>query len=47
MFHIPIGKTSQFSLNTLGYNGAKLLDEFYHAFLHKETDVTNLSLKIC
>ena len=39
MFHIPKGKTSQFGLNTLSYDGAKLWTTFYHAFLRKETDL--------
>ena len=45
MFHIPKGKTSQFVLNTLSYDGAKLWNTFFHAFLHKETDLTKSKLK--
>ena len=45
MFHIPKGKTSRFSLNTLSYDGAKQWDKFYQAFLHKETDSTKSKFK--
>ena len=39
MFHIPKGKTLQFGLNTLSYDGAKLCNKFFHALLHRETDL--------
>ena len=45
MFHIPKGKTSRFGLNTLSYDGVKLWNKFYHAFLHQESDVTKSKLK--
>ena len=44
IFHIPTGKTSRFALNTLSYDGAKLWNKFYDAFLHKETDLTRSKL---
>ena len=44
MFHIPKGKTSRFGLNTLTYDGAKLWNKVYHAFFHKETDLTKSKL---
>ena len=45
MFHIPKEKTSGFGLNTLSYDGVKLWNKFYHAFLHKEIDLTKSKLK--
>ena len=45
MFYIAKGKTSRFGLNTLSYDGAKLWNKFYHAFLHKETDLTKSTIK--
>ena len=39
MFHIPKGKTLQFGLNTLSYDGAKLWNKYFHALLHRETDL--------
>ena len=43
--HIPKGKTSQFVLKTLSYDGTKLRNNFCHAFLHKETSLTKSKLK--
>ena len=40
MFHIPKRKTSQFSLDTLSVDGAKLWNKFYHVFYTKKTDLT-------
>ena len=45
IFHIPKGKTSQFGSNTLSYDVAKLWNKFFHAFLHKEIDLTKSKLK--
>ena len=45
MFHIPRGKTSRFGLNALSYDGIKLWNKFFHAFLHKETDFTKSKLE--
>ena len=43
-FIFQIGKTSRFGLNTLSYDGAKLWNKFYHAFSHKESDLTKSKL---
>ena len=45
VFHIPKAKTSRFGLNTLRYDGANLWNEFYHALLYKETNLTKAKLK--
>ena len=38
-------KTSQFGLNTLSYDCAKLWTKFFHALLRKETALTKCKLK--
>ena len=42
---VYVSKTSRFGLNTLSYDGAKLWNTFFHAFLRKETDLTKSKLK--
>ena len=46
MFYNPKGKTSRFGLNIyLCFDGSKLWYKFFHAFLDKETDLTESRLK--
>ena len=45
MFHIPKRKTSRFGLKNLSYDGVKPWNKFYHAFSHKETDLTKSELQ--
>ena len=46
MFHIPKWKTLRLGLNTLSYDGTKIWTKSFHAFLHKETDLTKSNLNI-
>ena len=44
-FQIPKAKTSRFGLNTVRYDSANLWNEFYHALLYKEPNLTKAKLK--
>ena len=43
--HIPKAKASRFGLNTFHYD-ANLWNNFYHALLYKEPNLTKAKLKI-
>ena len=45
MCHIPRGKTLRFGLNTLRFDGAKLWNRYFLAFLHKKNNLSKSKLK--